>query len=326
MTSAALGILCIALISRAAFGTEGPPSKRLAVISMPAGNDAHAEAARKLLPSKIGGYSVVTAKPSQAATSSEDTEPDQAPDGGVDSDNSIAEQAREAALAFDLVTAAELWRRAADSALKTEAPLLAPKRTASLLLEAAAAAVAAGETDLALVYFRKSIAVDSSITPGPEISPNAKSIFEQAVLEGPLVLDAPRESVLESVCDTLHVDGVVWASVGVENGEWIVQFKRFITGEAMGEVETRRYTSPLTNAQIADERSRFRRIVVGPSASKPTTPTAGTGENADPNRKPWYKKWWFYTAVGAVLIAGGAIGVGVWAASQPETVDATLHY
>ncbi len=316
----------------AADALAGPPVKRLTAMSMPVGGGVYAEAAKGLLPSRMEGFTLVNASGLDAApaeeNAAEDTEALSESDGVVGDapeERSIAEQAREAALAFNLVAAAELWRRAADSALKTEEMLLAPRRTAKLMLEAGAAAVAADERDLALVYFRKSIALDGDISPGPDISPDAKELFQQAVSVGPLVLEAPRESVLERVCEAQQVAGILWTAVGVENGEWVVLFKKFIKGEAVGEVETKRFAAPLTDTQIAAEQRRFERLAVG---ARPPVPQADDTTPKPPviAKRPWYKKWWFYTAVGAVLIVGGAVGVGVWAASQPDTVDATLHY
>src|SRR5687767_1181436 len=37
-------------------------------------------------------------------------------------------------------------------------------------------------------------------------------------------------------------------------------------------------------------------------------------------RTPVYKKWWLWTAVGAVVVAGVAVGLGVGSSSSPEPV------
>lgn len=320
-----------------AVGSEAPKLKRLSVVSQPAGVTRHASAAKQLLPEKVAGYEIVpldltagveiNLTPNRALGTAEDTDTQEAADGGTPSEKSTAEAARDAALAFDLVTAAELWRRAADTAFKTTDVVLRPRQTAALLLEAGAAAAAADETDLAILSFRRSIAVDGDILPGPEISPAAQTLFRQAVAAGPLLPEAPGETVLEEICEVAHTDGIVWVGVGVENGEWIVLFKRFMRGESVGEVETRRYAAPPAPEELDAERLRFEKIAAGRLAvvepPKSVTPKDPKTLNA---KKHWYQKWWFYTAVGAVLIAGGAVGVGVWAASQPETVDATLHY
>ena len=320
---------------------EAFPKRRLSIVSTPAGSGPYAQAARDLSPVSVIGFSLVpleqdsaseTQMPDAGLSDDTDFDADAAwPESDTDGEKSVAEQAREAALAFDLVAAAELWRREADRVLRTADTVLFPRRTAETLMEAGAASAAAGETDLALAYFRKSIAVDGDIEPGPEISPDAKALFRRAVAEGPSVPEPPRQAVLKAICDAEGTDGVLWTAVGMDNGEWTVLFRTYRRrgGESAGEVEMRRYAAPLDKSETTAERARLEQIAavrpVGVVAPSPALPNKETSQT-DEVRKPWYKKWWFYTAVGGVLIAGGVVGVAVWAASREETAEITVNY
>ncbi len=57
-----------------------------------------------------------------------------------------------------------------------------------------------------------------------------------------------------------------------------------------------------------------------PAATRPT-PSASTDEKP---RQPIYKKWWLWTIVGVVVVAGVGAGVGVALTSQPSPPSSTL--
>lgn len=52
-----------------------------------------------------------------------------------------------------------------------------------------------------------------------------------------------------------------------------------------------------------------------------TTPVAADVVAASPEHKPFYKKWWFWTAVGGVVVAGAVVGIAV-AATTPQNASA----
>lgn len=254
-------------------------------------------------------------------------------DGGVGDDYrgeaepEIAEQAREAALAFDLVLAAELWRRAADELIASESVVFFPERVARTLLEAGAASVAAGERDLALDYFRKAIAIDGDVSPGPEISPDATDLFEKGRALGPALLSIPKDEVLEKISAALGVDGLVWVATGRDGGQWVVSFKLYISGETSSELETRRYPMSFSDKTAKSERHRFGGIIARKllGAALIIEPTVRIRPLETVVSKPWYRKWWVYV-IGGALIAGGAAGVATWWALQPKETTVTVQY
>ena len=63
-------------------------------------------------------------------------------------------------------------------------------------------------------------------------------------------------------------------------------------------------------------------------ATSPTSPSTPTVENSgsapSDDRKPFYYKWWFWTAVGAVVATGIVIGVVASAGHDPACPEMTL--
>jgi len=233
----------------------------------------------------------------------------------------IAENAREAALAFQLVEAAGLWRKAADDLLEAETRILNPELVATYHLEAGAASAEAGEKDLALLYFRRALAVDSGIRPGPEISPGAKDLFESALAEGPAHLGTPPNRILLPLCTRWNVDGILWIAVGRDKDGLVVSDKLLLRGDSSGEPEVSHRPPMETGALdewIVKERKRLARAIF-PLA----TNTEETTEQ-EVKKSPWAKVWWLYTAVGVAAIIG--VGVAVAATSDPPTADVVVHH
>ena len=59
------------------------------------------------------------------------------------------------------------------------------------------------------------------------------------------------------------------------------------------------------------------------AATSPSTSPSVVGDvtAAPPEHKPFYKKWWFWTAVGGVVVAGAVVGIAV-AATTPHNASA----
>jgi len=53
-----------------------------------------------------------------------------------------------------------------------------------------------------------------------------------------------------------------------------------------------------------------------PSSPEPTQNSALVATSAPPKKTPVYKKWWLWTAVGGVVVAGAAVGLGLGLSSS----------
>jgi hypothetical protein len=326
------GVVC-SLLGAVLWVGAGEKQVNLLLVSTPFGEGESARIARALLPESGRGpdfipISRVDGDRPGSGVSDGGTEAD----GGVgwapeEVDPEIAEQAREAALRFNLVLAAELWRRAADDLVASDAVVFHPKKVARVLMEAGAASSAAGERDLSLDYFRKAIAVESDIRPGPEISPDAKRLFGTARRLGPILLEMPRETVLADICEMVEADGMIWVAAGRDGDAWVVSFKLYVAGSAATELETRRHETPLDDQKIEAEQKRLqglvaRKLLGDESGPKPIV-QIGLMETTV--TKPWYRKWWVYV-IGGAVIAGGAAGITTWLMLQPKEATVTAHY
>jgi len=290
--------------------TPSPP--RFAVVTTPKGKGEEAEIARSLVPQATKGrYRLIL---SDAAKSGAEVK--KIKDIEQQAEKTVL-QAREAALAFNLVLAAQLKRQAADQLLRTELAALDGSLVAGYLLEAGAASVDAGETDLALVYFRKALAVASDIRPGPTISPEANKAFQAALALGPSRLSTPANPTLRSLSTLLKVDGILWISVGRDEAGLVVSEKFLLVGETVSEPETSQHLqAPLKELDAWTDKERQRlNTIISLKLKKEPEP-----------KKPWYKKWWIYAAVGGFIVAGTAAGIGIASALPPKEVDVVVHH
>ena len=299
------------------------------MVTTPSGDEESAQIARSLVPVSDARFRLVDMTEARIPLDNltgESASGDA--DAGIGAVNTkTVEEAREAALAFNLVLAAALWRKEADVLLGSDALLLNPKGVADSLMETGAACAEAQERDLSLFYFRKAIAVDSDVHPGPSISPDAKRIFENARRQGPLLLDIPREPVLLAICRAASVDGIIWVAVGRDQGEWLVAYKTFLVGDTASELETRRYKDFSNPRVVADMQRRFGGIVARKVVGRDAANLSLVGISMvklDVSR-PWYRRWWVY-AIGGALLAGGAVGVATWMVLRPEEATVTVNF
>ncbi len=308
----ALSILLIALACCRPSTAEKPVKPAvLAVVTTPTGSARHADIARALVPDTSTDRYLFVAVESLVTEKKMNSNPDI-----EDQAKKIAEAAKEASLSFNLVQAAELRRQAADTLLSSETVALNPPLVATYLLEAGAASAEAGETDLALGYFHKALAVDDTIRPGPLISPQAKQLFESALKGGLLSFRIPHKGILQKLCSVLEVDGILWIAVGQDEEGLVVSEKLLLPAKASNEPETR-HRPPTGSTELEQwiplEQNRIDTVI---SMAFPKTVS---------KPKPWYKKWWVYTIAGGVL-AAAAVGIGVGVSNQQKEADVTVHY
>ena len=78
-------------------------------------------------------------------------------------------------------------------------------------------------------------------------------------------------------------------------------------------------------AWLKEERSRFEELIAhklfGPPKPKPKVEVV-----ASKTKKPWYKKWWVYTAIGGVVAIGAATGIGLYFSLRKDETDVVVHY
>ncbi len=291
---------------------EKPPTPRFIVVTTPIGEGDEAEIARSLVPEEKKGKYELT--PIDALK--DNTQADRVRDIEHQVEETVL-KAREAALAFNLVLAARLKRQAADGILQTEITALDASLTATYLLEAGAASVDAGEKDLALTYFRKALAVDRDIRPGPTLSPQANKAFDAALALGPSRLRTPADLTLRKLCAILNVEGVLWISVGRDEQGLIVSDKFLLLREQVSEQEISQHPPRGKDNFEPWSLKERNRLDMAMLAKLPKEPAP---------RKPWYKKWWIYVAVGGVLVAGAAAGIGIAATLPPKEADVVVHH
>lgn len=315
--AAILAVACALPLAASAEETNDGPRK-LVALTFPLSEGLEATTARALIPQ--GHPSLYQLISIDRLTSRERTK--RSEQIRQETQN-IAEGAREAALAFHLDEAAQILRRASDALLMSDAVALSPSLVSSFLLEAGSASAQAGDNDYALLYFRKAIAIDAGIRPGPTLPPETLEIFERARKLGPSLLQIPARQVLVELSRLLNVDGVLWISAGTDDQGFQVAEKIILIERAESEPEIRHHPSVEANALdrwITSERQRIHQIIL---LQLPPTPV----EHKVTAKKPWYKKWWVYAVAGGVLAAGGAVtGIVLGTQRDPARVDVVVYH
>ena len=313
-------------VSAATARVDAP--KRLVVVAFPLGEGLEAQTVRSLVPGRqpgeqagrqpgeqAGDQNLYQLVPIDELRSPERTKWTTEIQKKTDE---IAEKARESALAFQLDEAAEIWRHAADELLASDAVPLNPTLVASFLLEAGSASVQAGDNYFALVYFRKAIAIDLAIRPGPTLPPETFEIFEKALKLGPWLLQIPGSQKLLALCEMLKVDGVLWISAGTDEQGLQVAEKIMLRGNSLVEPEIRHHPGKdreELESWIASERQRIHQMI---SLKLPQKVE---------KKKPWYKKWWVYAVAGGALAVGGAVaGIVLGTQQDSAKVDIVVHH
>jgi hypothetical protein len=293
---------------------EMPGQVVLVVITTPSGPGGEAELARSLIPIENNdNYKLQTIDQFDegiAENAAKAREQQIAP---------VVARAQEAALAFDLVRAARLRRQIADDLLQTELVALASTKVATYLLAAGAASVDAGEEDLAGAYFRRALAVDSAVTPGPQISPEAKLVFDAARVLGPAHIGPAPSAVMHSISRDLKADGVLWIAVGNDQSGIVVTERLLLTANEDSAPETSHHP-PGNASELANwapqERNRLASFLAHEFP----------GELKKDEKKPWYKKWWVYAVAGGVIAAGAVAGVLIADSLETPQADVVVHY
>lgn len=289
-------------------------SASIAVVAMPRGAGHEAAIARALIPSNIDG--IIELVPLDQLMNKTTLNVEMLSDAHGN-EMVLKQQALQAALSFELVKAAELRRQAADGLLASDALATRPGYVASFLLDAAAASIEAGQSDLALIYFRKALAIDADLELDARFSPQAKSVFSEAIKEGPAEIAVPTDEVLEQILTQHGWRGILWIAVGRNAGRNLATEKIALRGGGPPKPETR-LTVPVVQTEqnnwISGEKARIKKEIAS---------ALGLSQSAE---KPWYKKWWVYAASGGVIAAGIVTAVVVSFAGRPETAQIVVHY
>lgn len=188
--------------------------------------------------------------------------------------------------------------------------------------------------DLAQREFEEAHQLDPALIPGPHYSPQVRAAFEQAS-RGTAARPAPSSEELRKLLRVsgapavvvLGVDpagertllrGAVYSStsvsyVGVESllVDVTSEDSRGRGALALG-TQLRRLAEPLYPAPASLP-------VVGKEITKPPDP----GRRLRPG-KPWYRRWYTWAAVGAVV--AGVVGVTVPLATRREVVESTVGW
>ncbi|RMG20135.1 MAG: hypothetical protein D6729_03545 [Deltaproteobacteria bacterium] len=130
----------------------------------------------------------------------------------------LEEEARALELRFAFREAVERWREVVERLSNARTVLLVPGRVARARVGLAAAYANAGERDLAILEFRKALALDAGITAGPEYPPAVRELFAEARRQGPALPVAPDDAVLERLATEAGVEGILWLATGREEG------------------------------------------------------------------------------------------------------------
>jgi hypothetical protein len=129
-------------------------------------------------------------------------------------------------------------------------------------------------------------------------------------------LEIPPEWILRKLSGRLNTDGILWISVGRDEQGLKVSQKVLLLDQKSSQPEVSQQP-PADDKELADwinkEKNRIHTMI---SLGMPGEPVA---------KKAWYEKWWVWTAVGGVILAGAA-GVAISIGLQPEEVDVTVHH
>ncbi|MDJ0764048.1 MAG: hypothetical protein QNJ97_13785 [Myxococcota bacterium] len=293
---------------------NGATGCRLAVIAMPRGSSREAGVARAVIPKKTTAKCqliMVEEMVARVPTDRTVTIPDDI--------QAQIDRAKQAALQFDLSTAARLWREAASATVQSDMVVLHPSIVVETLIAAGAASIDAGEQDTALLYYRKALSLDSDARPGPSISPQAQAFFAAGRNAGPILFPVPPPARLRTLAKQWQVEGILWISAGRDEEGLILSEKISLVKEATTKPQIRHRLPFDIAAQerwLAGEQRRLQ-IRVRQACGIPQEVT---------KPPPWYKKWWVYAIAGGVVAAGTAIAIAATATADPGNVDVVVYH
>ena len=300
------------LVPGAALASSSPgPSPLVVSISLPAGAGPEAIVAQALEPSPSSLYR--TAPLRSLEFDPEDiAQPELATESGE-----LEQLAEERALDFDLVGAAKALREAADKLRRSAWVLVDPQKTSLVHVKAASASADADEDDLALRYFRLALSIHSDGAGGHTLSPKAEDYLARARKEGPLQFGLPNNATLEQIRTGLGADGIVVVTASSERRAVTVTEHLHFSSSSAVEPETHHRLPEEAAEQsewLASEKQRLEGLI------------ASKFQSADEQKRPWFKRWWIYAAVGGAVAAGVISAFAISNSLDTPLVDITVHH
>lgn len=250
------------------------------------------------------------------------------PEASVQELGELERRAEQQELALELGEAAARRREIVELLENVGATATQPGRLADALSRLAATEVESERLTEATRIWRRALALRADLSLDGTFSPSARQAFEQASEQGATLPPRPDLDSLERLCDTLDVEAVLWAAVGVDEGNLTVVrlLHRRGTSES---VEVRHnlgahrsessesWTSVTLSEAPLDRLQRELSLLAS---------LANPYENPPPPPppRPWYRQWWFWTTVGVVVAGATATGLALGLGEQQ--VDMVVRF
>jgi len=304
---------CLCLVEGVVRAGENEEKTRIAVVVTPRGTENEAAVAVSVVPEAPSERYVLI----PASSIDVQAEGDASYAASAEKAQKTAEQAKRAALEFNLVDAAGLWRRASDEINEGITTALDPGQVAGYMMQAGAASADAGEEDLALEYFRRALGIDTDTGADARISPAAQVIFNMAREKGPIQIQPPPDRVLKKLCSLLGVQGVLWISSGRTDDGLSVSRRLVLSNQTES-------SSVVTHNAPSGE-SELKEWTVGERDQIAAFISLSLGNGEKETETEWYESWWFYTALGTA-VAATAAGLVLGLTMGQEKVDVVVHH
>jgi len=304
---------CLCLYKGVALAGENTENVRIAVVVTPCGSKTEAAVAVSVVPEAPSERYVLI----HVSSISVQAEGDASYAASAEKAEKTAEHAKRAAIEFNLVDAAGLWRRASDEINDGITTALDPELVAGYMMQAGAASADAGEDDLALEYFRRALGIDTDTGADARISPTAQVIFKKAREKGPFQIQPPPDRVLKKLCSLLGTQGVLWISAGRSDDGLLVSRRLVLSNQTES-------SSVVTHNAPSDE-SELKGWTTAERDQIAAFISLSLGNGEKETETEWYESWWFYTALGTA-VAAGAAGLVLGLTMGQEKVDVVVHH